>query len=242
MSLAAQPVRHPGCIFIIMDELHTCGQGLAQRSELPARLSAWAAAMAEVLDTHQQTLDLTDDNGKAELIAYQQLTSDYRRLTSELRATADRMRGYRDLPMARHDTQKMLAPEIRSAFANLVERERDLADLVKTLVEQDQAMLGGSKVPSARNAAGEQTLKRHDRARSVGAVAFGAFAVGASAIGAAAIGALAIGSLAIGALALKRGHVRTLRVDDLDVRRLHIGELLAPRSLDEGGSDSEMPR
>ena len=216
-----------------MDEPHTCGQGLAQRSDLPARLSAWAAAMAEVLDTHQQTLDLTDDNGKAELIAYQQLTSDYRRISSELRATADRMRGYRDLPMARHDSQKMLAPQIHSAFANLVERERDLADLLRTAVEQDQAMLAESKGPSARNATGDQALKRHNPALSVGAGAFGAFALGASAIGALAIGSLAIGSLAIGAFALKRGHVRKLRVDDLDVRRLHIGE---------ADIDSGMPR
>jgi hypothetical protein len=49
-----------------MDEPRTCGEGLAQRSALPARMSALTAAMAEVLETHQQTLDLTDDNARAE--------------------------------------------------------------------------------------------------------------------------------------------------------------------------------
>jgi hypothetical protein len=128
-----------------MDEPRTCGEGLAQRSALPARVSALTAAMAEVLDTHQQTLDLTDDNARAEHIAYQQLANDYRRLTSQLRAIADRMFGYRDLPMARHHAQAMLAPEIHGALVNLVERERDLAALLKTWVEEDQAMLVVSK-------------------------------------------------------------------------------------------------
>ena len=131
-----------------MDEPRTCGEGLAQRSALPARVSALTAAMAEVLETHQQTLDLTDDNARAERIAYAQLTSDYRRLTSELRETADRMLGYRDLPMARHDAQAMLSPEIRDALANLVERERDLAALLKTWIDEDQAMLVVSKESS----------------------------------------------------------------------------------------------
>ena len=88
-----------------MNEPHTCGNGLAERSALPARLSALTAAMADVLEKHQQTLDLTDDNARAELTAYQLLANDYRSLTSQLRATADRMVGYRDLPMARHHAQ-----------------------------------------------------------------------------------------------------------------------------------------
>jgi hypothetical protein len=128
-----------------MDEPRTCGKGLAERSVLPARVGALTAAMTEVLETHLQTLDLTDDNARAEQIAYQQLADDYRRLTAQLRATADRMLGYRDLPMARHDAQAMLAPQIREALAILVDRERELAALLKTWVEQDQAMLVASK-------------------------------------------------------------------------------------------------
>jgi hypothetical protein len=85
-----------------MDEPRTCGEGLAQRSALPARVSALTAAMAEVLETHQQTLDLTDDNARAERIAYQQL-------------------------------------------ANLVQCERDLAAVLETWSEEDQAMLVVSK-------------------------------------------------------------------------------------------------
>ena len=85
-----------------MEEPRTCGKGLAERSALPARLGALAAAMADVLETHQQTLDLTDDNATLERTAYQLLANDYRTLASRLRETAALMAGYRDLPMARH--------------------------------------------------------------------------------------------------------------------------------------------
>jgi hypothetical protein len=69
-------------------------------------------------------------------------------------------------------------------------------------------------------ATGDQVPTRTTRGLGLGAVACGAFALGAT-----AIGALAIGRLAVGAFAMKRGHVRTLTVDILEVRRLHIGEL-----------------
>ena len=128
-----------------MNQPQTCGKGLAERSAFPDRVGALTAAMVDVLETHQQTLDLADDNARAELAAYQQLAHDYRRLTSQLRAIADHMLGYRDLPMARHHAQPMLAPEIRGTLANLVERERELAALLTTWIEEDQAMLVVSK-------------------------------------------------------------------------------------------------
>ena len=128
-----------------MDEPNTCGKGLAERSALPARLGALAAAIADVLERHQQTLDLNDDNARAEHTAYQLLASDYRNLTSQLRVTADRMVGYRDLPMARHHAHAMVAPDLREASANLLERECDVAAIIGTWIEEDQAMLAVSK-------------------------------------------------------------------------------------------------
>jgi hypothetical protein len=67
--------------------------------------------------------------------------------------------------------------------------------------------------PSTRSTVADQRLARSNRAIGLGAVAFGAFALGAT-----AIGALAIGRLAVGAFAMKRGHVRTLTVENLEVR------------------------
>ena len=128
-----------------MEEPRTCGTGLAERSALPARLGALAAAMADVLETHQQTLDLTDDNATLERTAYQLLANDYRTLASRLRETAALMAGYRDLPRARHHAHAMLAPEVRGAIANLVERERDVSALLESWIDEDQAMLALSQ-------------------------------------------------------------------------------------------------
>jgi hypothetical protein len=89
----------------------------------------------------------------------------------------------------------------------------------------DDVQMGQSDLPeverSARHVARDQTPTRNSRTLGLGAVAFGAFAVGAT-----AIGALAIGRLAVGTFAMKRGRIRTLTVDNLEVRRLHVGKLI----------------
>jgi hypothetical protein len=130
------------------DEPRTCGQGLAERSALPAQLSALSEAMVDLLEKHQQTLDLSDDNARAEHTAYQLLASDYRNSSAQLRAIADRMAAYRDLPMARHHAHAMVAPDIHRALSTLVERERDVAALLKTWIDEDEEMLGVSKESS----------------------------------------------------------------------------------------------
>ena len=56
---------------------------------------------------------------------------------------------------------------------------------------------------------------------------------GALALGATAIGVLAIGRLAVGAFTMTRGRVRSLTVDNLDVRCLHVGELTINRVVPE---------
>jgi hypothetical protein len=124
-----------------MDEPRTCGRGLAERAAFPAQLSALSTAMVDVLERHQQTLDLSDDNARAEHTAYQLLANDYRSIATQLRTTADRMMTYRDLPMARHHARLMVAPETRQALATFLERERDIAALLKTWIDQDEAML-----------------------------------------------------------------------------------------------------
>jgi hypothetical protein len=51
-----------------------------------------------------------------------------------------------------------------------------------------------------------------------------AFALGAAAVGAMAIGALAIGRLAIGRLEIGKARFKSLEVDELTVRKLHVTE------------------
>ena len=69
----------------------TCGQGLAERSALPAKLSELSAAMADNLEKHQRTLDMTDKNATEEHDAYDVVASSLRNAATELQAIADRM-------------------------------------------------------------------------------------------------------------------------------------------------------
>jgi hypothetical protein len=125
-----------------MNEPTTCGQGLAERSALPAKLAALSAAMADTVEQHRPTLDLTDPNAREEYEAYEVVARALRSAAAQLQITADRMLGYRELPMARHDERALTSVGMRDAFATFVERERDLATLLDAWVEQDRAMLG----------------------------------------------------------------------------------------------------
>jgi hypothetical protein len=66
------------------------------------------------------------------------------------------------------------------------------------------------------------SLPRASSRRPFRAVAGRAAAIGACAIGATAFGAVAIGRVAVGAFAARRGHIRTLTIDHLNVRNLRV--------------------
>jgi hypothetical protein len=124
-----------------MDDQPTCGKGLAEHSALPAKLADLEDALAENLELHQKTLDLRDDNSRAELEAYARLAKAHRAIASQLRATAAEMAGYRDLPMGAHDEKALGDPKLLDAFATFVTREQELLALLQHAIERDQQML-----------------------------------------------------------------------------------------------------
>jgi hypothetical protein len=124
-----------------MTEQRTCGQGLAEHSALPAKLAEVTAAVADILASHTKALDLEDDNAREENRVYQKLVDQHRRTAAELRATAEEMAGYWDLPMGRHDPQAASSPEVVGAFASFVRIEQELLALLQARLEQDRTML-----------------------------------------------------------------------------------------------------
>jgi len=70
----------------------------------------------------------------------------------------------------------------------------------------------------AKTTLATRTASRHP------AAALGALAVGAMATGAVAVGAMAVGRLAVGALAIRRGHIGSLRIENLEVQRFRIDD------------------
>ena len=122
-------------------EPQTCGKGLAENSILPATLGKLLAAMTENLETHMKALDLTDQNSQAEYKAYEELVKEFRQIAAELYVAADRMAGYRDLPMGRHDEQAMTHPGVRETFETFVKQKQELLSLLTQTIERDNHLL-----------------------------------------------------------------------------------------------------
>jgi hypothetical protein len=128
-----------------MADQPTCGQGLAARSPLPAKLAELTAAMAKVLETHTGALDLDDEDARTEHHAYQSLVTQHRSIAPQLQATGAEMAGYRDLPMGRHDMRVITSAEAIEAFASFVKIEDELATLAAQMLEQDRQMLAAMR-------------------------------------------------------------------------------------------------
>ena len=124
-----------------MDDQPTCGKGLAEHAALPAKLAELEDALAENLETHQKTLDLSDGNSRQELDAYVSVAREHRSIAAQLRETARHMAGYRDLPMGRHDERSLADPKVFEAFEKFVKVEEELLALLQAAVERDRQML-----------------------------------------------------------------------------------------------------
>ena len=122
-------------------EEQTCGRGLAEHSELPARLAEVTDAMADNLMAHMQALELDDEAARQEHAVYLRLAEEQRQVAARLRAVAGEMAAARDLPMGRHDPQAMSSPEVADAFRRFVEARQELLAVLRRLAEQDQRLL-----------------------------------------------------------------------------------------------------
>jgi hypothetical protein len=124
-----------------MAEQPTCGQGLAERSTLPAKLGELAASMAHNLEVHTGALDLSEENARKEHAVYQRLAQEHHAIAAQLRAAGKEMADQHDLPMGKHDQEAMSSPSVIEAFETFVTAEQELLALLQKQVEQDQSML-----------------------------------------------------------------------------------------------------
>jgi hypothetical protein len=130
-----------------MDDPRTCGQGLAAQSVLPSKLGELIASLAENLEIHMKALDTSDPAARMELEAYTLLARDHREIATRLHAVGDRMAGYRELPMGRHDMKAMTGPRVLDAFARFVRIKHELQELLRIAAKGDQEMLDEMRAP-----------------------------------------------------------------------------------------------
>jgi len=125
-----------------MEEQPTCGKGLAENAELPAKLGELTSAVGGILEAHIPSLDLTDERSRKEREAYQRLAEDHRQAALQLAAIARKMNGSRDLPMGRHEEAALALPAVRQSFQRFVQLEQELLTMLQRRLEQDRQMLG----------------------------------------------------------------------------------------------------
>jgi hypothetical protein len=112
-------------------------------------MADYLAALTETLRTHLRTIDTSEVAGQAEWGAYSELADAYADLADRLGTTAARMRGYRDLPAAPHHEEELADPVLMEVFARFVGIETELAALLQTSVDHDQAMLRNFEQPES---------------------------------------------------------------------------------------------
>lgn len=124
-----------------MTEQPTCGQGLAAHAALHTQLADLLAAVGKNLELHLTSLDPSDEVSQPEVDAYTSLVKQHRDLAARLRATADEMASYHDLPMANHDMEILSGPDASEAFRELVTRQEKLLQFLQQRNEEYRAML-----------------------------------------------------------------------------------------------------
>ena len=97
--------------------------------------------MATVLDVHARALDPTDPETGPERDAYATLVTELNSASEQLAAIAQKMTGYRDLPMGRHDERAMSGRDAMDALAGFVQGERKLLSMLTGRVGQHERML-----------------------------------------------------------------------------------------------------
>ena len=130
------------------NEEPTCGKGLAAHARLPKITGQLMASVAEILEHHMKALDLTDGHARVEHEAYSELAASHRRIAADLISTGERMTGYRDLPMGRHDVDALTGLPAVEAFSMLVGLEGELIELLERRIRQDREMLVAMKAAS----------------------------------------------------------------------------------------------
>jgi uncharacterized protein YndB with AHSA1/START domain len=123
------------------EEVPTCGNGLAENSALPARFSELILAMAENLELHTKTLDLSDYNARLENEAYKKLVKTQRDIAERLMTLAGEMYSYYDLPIAKHDEKKLSDPKLAEAFKNFALLEREVISMLNKRIKKEEKIL-----------------------------------------------------------------------------------------------------
>ena len=124
-----------------MSDEPTCGQGLAEHSELPLLMGDLVQSVADNLRAHLPGLVASDVNSQHEKHVYEHLAARFREAGALLHAIGTEMAGHQDLPMGEHDLQALSSGEAIEALERMTRVEARLVARLQDQLTEHQAML-----------------------------------------------------------------------------------------------------
>ncbi|MFY0572542.1 hypothetical protein ACN28E_53170 [Archangium lansingense] len=118
----------------------TCGAGVAQHADIPAKIAVMFEGLAETLELHRKLLVLDDASARREDEVYAELAAAWKDIATRVEQAASRMAQQRNLPMGAHDETAWGDEHLR-AFEKFVTAQSQVLALLKVAAARDQKML-----------------------------------------------------------------------------------------------------
>lgn len=123
-----------------MDDMPTCGMGLAEHATIPAKIAVMFEGLAETLELHRRMLVADDPNTRKEDEVYRDLAARWKQIAELVAEAAGQMAAQRELPMGAHD-EKAWGEAHRRAFETFVKGQTQVLALLRVAAERDEKML-----------------------------------------------------------------------------------------------------
>ncbi len=119
----------------------TCGQMMAEKAVLPAKMAEVMTAVVGMLDAHAKfMLDGKTKEGKKEATALQALAKHHKGLATAFTKTSEAMKKMAEVPGAPHDMGKMMAdPAIGASMKEMVRTHKEMIALLQKEVADMEA-------------------------------------------------------------------------------------------------------
>ena len=126
-------------------DMPTCGQMMASRAPIPAKLSEAAATVADMLEAHAALMG-KDKESVNEAKMLKTLAKSHRQVSAGMLKTSEEMKKVGSTPAAPHDMAKMMSdPKLTEASKKMIEIQKELIALLQKSVAEDEAMMKGMK-------------------------------------------------------------------------------------------------
>ncbi len=120
----------------------TCGQMLADKAVLPAKMAEVMTAVTNMMEAHAKFMMTNKDkDSKKEAAALQKVAKEHKALAAAFKKTSESMKKLADLPGAPHDVSKLMAdPAIMASMKAMLTTHKEMIALMQKEVTEMESM------------------------------------------------------------------------------------------------------